>query len=85
MALSPGTILVVDDDSLNRLLLATSLEEQGYEIVAAENGIEALALLQERVFDTVLLDLIMPEMDGFQVPEHAVALEDLESVVLMLS
>ncbi len=95
MALSPGTILVVDDDSLNRLLLATSLEEQGYEIVAAENGIEALALLQERVFDTVLLDLIMPEMDGFQVLERLKsdsvlrhipviiisALEDLESVV----
>ncbi|MCK6684080.1 MAG: hybrid sensor histidine kinase/response regulator [Thermoanaerobaculia bacterium] len=62
-----GSVLVVDDDPLNRMLLAASLEESGYEMTGAENGAEALEILRRQPFDTVLLDLIMPEMDGFEV------------------
>lgn len=64
-----GTILVVDDDMLNRILISTNLEEEGFTVEMAENGREALDLLRHNPFDVVLLDLIMPEMDGFQVLE----------------
>ena len=62
-----GTILVVDDDHLNRLLLSTSLQESGYVVMMAEDGKQALQMLHSQPFDAVLLDLIMPRMDGYQV------------------
>jgi two-component system cell cycle response regulator len=65
----PGTILVVDDDLLNRILLSTNLREDGYTVELAENGRRALEMLGEQPFDVVLLDLLMPEMDGYQVLE----------------
>ncbi len=65
-----GSILVVDDDMLNRIVLSTNLGEQGYEVATAENGREALEMLGQQRFDVVLLDLIMPEMDGYQVLER---------------
>src|SRR5512142_1338551 len=65
-----GTILVVDDDMLNRVVLSTNLGEQGYAVETAENGRQALEMLGKRAFDVVLLDLVMPELDGFQVLEQ---------------
>ena len=65
-----GDLLVVDDDALNRMLLAAHLEEQGYTVTVAENGRQALAKMQARTFDVVLLDLLMPEMSGFEVLEQ---------------
>ncbi len=65
-----GRILVVDDDRLNRLLLSTNLLESGYVVETAEDGEQALGLLRSRPFDAVLLDLIMPLMDGYQVLEQ---------------
>lgn len=62
-----GRILVVDDEMLNRTLLSTNLEEAGYSVGMAEDGQRALQLLRAGEFDAVLLDLIMPHMDGFQV------------------
>jgi signal transduction histidine kinase len=62
-----GRILVVDDEMLNRILLSTNLEEAGYTVETAEDGQEALQLLRTGEFDAVLLDLIMPRMDGYQV------------------
>jgi CheY-like chemotaxis protein len=67
---SNGRILVVDDDFLNRLVLSTSLQEQDYEVAMAENGAQALDMLGSQAFDVVLLDLVMPELDGFQVLER---------------
>jgi len=67
---SPGTILVVDDDFLNRILLSTNLREDGYTVELAENGRQALEMLAAQPFDVVLLDLLMPEMDGYQVLEQ---------------
>jgi two-component system cell cycle response regulator len=66
----PGTILVVDDDLLNRILLSTNLREDGYTVELAENGRQALEMLGAQPFDVVLLDLLMPEMDGYQVLEQ---------------
>lgn len=62
-----GRILVVDDEMLNRTLLSTNLHESGYTVELAEDGQQALQLLRTREFDAVLLDLIMPRMDGYQV------------------
>ena len=62
-----GRILVVDDEMLNRTLLSTNLQESGYTVEMAEDGQQALQMLHSREFDAVLLDLIMPRMDGYQV------------------
>jgi serine phosphatase RsbU (regulator of sigma subunit) len=66
MAEARGTILVVDDDVLNRTLLATNLEEQDYTVDTAEDGREAMERLRAGSFDVVLLDILMPVMDGYQ-------------------
>ena len=59
-----GTILIADDNRVNRLLLARGLEQEGHTIVFAEHGREALDLLGRQPFDLVLLDVLMPELDG---------------------
>ena len=61
-----GTILVVDDNRVNRLLLGRALEQLGHSVSFAENGRDALASLGQRAVDLVLLDIEMPEMDGYQ-------------------
>jgi class 3 adenylate cyclase len=63
----PGTILIVDDNPVNRLLLRRGVEQQGHAVVFAEHGREALELLRQRDFDLMLLDVEMPELDGYQV------------------
>ena len=62
-----GHILVVDDNRLNRLKLTRALTQQGHAVSEAENGREALEMLRSELFDLVLLDILMPEVDGFQV------------------
>jgi signal transduction histidine kinase len=69
MAEEQGNILVVDDNRLNRLKLSRSLEQQGHSVDVAEDGQQALEMLRTQWFDVVLLDLIMPGMDGYQVLE----------------
>ncbi|WP_310385738.1 response regulator [Roseateles sp.] len=58
-------VLVADDNKVNRLLLCRSLELMGHEVSSANNGREALDLLRRQPFDLLLLDLAMPELDGF--------------------
>ena len=91
----PGTILIVDDNPVNRLLLGRGVEQQGHAVVFAEHGREALELLRQRDFDLMLLDVEMPELDGYEVLEElkadphlrdlpvvmTSALDELESVV----
>jgi len=62
-----GVLLVVDDDEHNRDLLCRRLERKGYVASAAASGQEALALMQQQAFDLVLLDIMMPELDGTAV------------------
>jgi adenylate cyclase len=64
---TPGTILIADDNRVNQLLLARGLEHQGHTIVFAGNGRDALDLLRRQRFDLLLLDVLMPELDGYQV------------------
>jgi class 3 adenylate cyclase len=63
-------LLVVDDNKVNRLLLTRNLELQGHQVATAENGRVALDMLRAEVFDLLLLDIEMPEMNGFQVLEQ---------------
>jgi DNA-binding response OmpR family regulator len=87
---SPSTptssLLVVDDNSMNRIMLSRYLSKLGYQATLAENGRQALEKLQAEPFDLVLLDVEMPEMDGYAVLGHLKAdprLRDLP--VLMIS
>ena len=59
-------ILIVDDLPENQILVAKLLEEKGHSIVAASNGKEAIRLFEAAPYDLVLMDLQMPEMDGFE-------------------
>jgi DNA-binding response OmpR family regulator len=65
-----GALLVVDDNEGNRDLLARRLERLGYAVAEAENGRRALEMIQAGGLDLVLLDIMMPEMNGYQVLER---------------
>lgn len=62
-----GKILIADDNRVNRLLLGRGLEQQGHTVAFAEHGREALDLLRNDHFDLMLLDVLMPELDGYEV------------------
>ena len=70
MAERGNRLLVVDDNKVNRLLLSRTLEQLGHRVSTAENGVVALSRLREEPYDLMLLDMEMPEMDGFTVLEH---------------
>ncbi len=65
-----GLILVVDDSAENRDMLSRRLGREGYDSVSAADGREALDLIAKNDFDLVLLDVLMPEVDGYQVLEQ---------------
>ncbi len=69
-----GHLLIVDDNRVNRLLMSRSVELLGYSATVVENGRAAMEMLRTRPFDLMLLDIEMPEMDGFEVLE-AIKLE----------
>ena len=95
VSVPPGKILLADDNRMNRLLLGRSLEQQGHTVAFAEHGREALDLLRQQRFDVLLLDVLMPELDGYGVLEElkgdlhlrdipvimTSALDELDSVV----
>lgn len=68
-----GYILVVDDNRMNRLMLARGLEQQGHRVAFAEHGRQAMEMLGAQDFDLILLDIEMPEMNGYQVLESLAA------------
>jgi two-component system response regulator CpxR len=64
-----GTVLVVDDDAEIREVLIHLLEQEGYTVLGAENGLQALVQLRESQPNLMLLDLMMPVMSGWEVLE----------------
>jgi CheY-like chemotaxis protein len=69
--LSGKRALVVDDDVRNVYALATVLEDYGVKVVSANSGIEALGIMKDQALDFVLMDIMMPEMDGISVMREA--------------
>jgi len=81
-----ASVLVVDDNEANRDLLRRRLKRQGYRVTVAEDGFRALELIQASEFDLVLLDIMMPRMNGYQVLEELKANPDLRHIpVLVIS
>ena len=81
-----GRVLVVDDNNLSRMMLARAVREQGHEVETARDGRAALEALGSEPFDLVLLDVLMPEMDGYQVLEAMMARPELQHIpVIMVS
>ncbi|MFZ2224304.1 MAG: HD domain-containing phosphohydrolase [Candidatus Deferrimicrobium sp.] len=78
------TILCVDDDPLNRHLLEAILVPRGYAPVMAENGMEALEKIREGRIDVVLLDVMMPKMDGFEVCRRIKADERYRTIPVVM-
>jgi CheY-like chemotaxis protein len=85
-AIEPGYCLVVDDNPTNRDILCRLLLRQGHRVATAVNGREALEMVQAEPFDLVLLDIMMPELNGFQVLDRLKDDDRLRDVpVIMIS
>ena len=67
MDTAQGSLLVVDDNPMNRDMLARRLARRGYTVTVAEDGYQALAMIEAQQFDLVLLDIMMPKLDGWEV------------------
>ena len=80
MAESRSRILIVDDIPANIQLVASILKQENYDLSFAQSGLDALQILQQRPIDLVLLDLHMPEMDGFEVCERLKKQPELQAV-----
>jgi class 3 adenylate cyclase/CheY-like chemotaxis protein len=82
---SPATVLVVDDIEMNRDMLCSLLEADGHKTAVAENGRLALEKIKSNPYDLILLDVMMPEMNGYQVLEQLKSepsLRDIPVIVL---
>ncbi len=81
----PGHLLIVDDNKVNRILLARGLEQNGHKVETAENGKHALEKLRAGSFDLVLLDIEMPEMNGYQVLETCLQDSELREIPIIMT
>ncbi len=79
-------VLIVDDERQNRQLLEVMLAPEGYELFTAENGADALAIVEQERPHVVLLDVMMPGMDGYQVASRIRDVTgDRRTVIIMLT
>lgn len=84
MAQTRGSILLVEDEENLHETLKLNLELEGYETTSAFDGVEAIKAVHKEYFDLVILDIMLPEMDGISVME-TIRVSNLEMPVLMLS
>ncbi len=82
--MSSKRILIIDDEENMLHMLKTILSKEGYEIVTAGNGIEGLEKIETNLFDTILCDLRMPEMDGLSFLK-TVKVKNIDSTIIMMS
>lgn len=79
-------LLIVDDNAMNRDMLARRLEREGYYIATADGGRQALELVGKEDFDLILLDILMPDMDGYEVLEKLKNVDTTKEIpVIMLT
>ena len=79
-----ATVLVVDDDATVRSLLAKTLEKEGYRVISAGNGVEALALAREHRPQAITLDVLMPQMDGWGALKELKADAELRDIPVIM-
>ncbi len=79
-----SSVLVVEDDSATREMMRRTLEKEGWNVIEAENGRIGLERLAEAKPDLILLDLMMPEMDGFEFVSHLQADADNRSIPIVV-
>jgi len=84
MSGEPAGILVVDDNATNRLKLSMAVKNLGHSVAQAEDGVRALEMLRAHCCDLVLLDILMPEMDGYQVLAEMKADMELRNVPVIV-
>ena len=84
MASGKGRILIVDDDPQAVEILTRMLEREGYDCISAASGAAALQLLRAQAVDVILLDVMMPEMDGLQVCERLRQDSELRQIPVIL-
>jgi DNA-binding response OmpR family regulator len=77
-------ILIVDDDRITRMLVKLLLEREGYEVLEGENGQQAVEIAHREHPDLVIIDLMMPEMDGYQAIEKIRSDLSLSTVPVMV-
>src|SRR2546429_6144659 len=80
----PPLVLIADDNEANRDILARRLEAHGYNLVMAADGEEALACAREKLPDLILLDIMMPKMDGLEVCRQLKADKSLPFIPIIL-
>ena len=80
----PKNVLVVDDDEGTRRAITQTLQRQGWQVDQAENGVQAMTQLAERQPAVILLDLMMPEMDGFEFLEQFHANDDWQDITVIV-
>jgi len=79
-----GRVLIVDDTSTNRLILSKLLTQKGYEVCEAKDGATALAIAQARHPTIILLDIMMPIMDGIETVKRLKSMDSIENVPIIL-
>lgn len=80
----PARVLIIDDDRMSQMLLQRNLKQAGYETATASDGISGLELLRTSPFDLVLLDFVLPGMDGYDVLSEIVKDERLKSIPVVV-
>jgi sigma-B regulation protein RsbU (phosphoserine phosphatase) len=80
-----GCLLLVDDDEVNRLLTGYYLIQQGHKVSYAENGRQAMEILRTQPVEMMLLDIEMPEMNGYQVLEQVIADPELRDIPVIVT
>jgi len=76
-------ILIMEDDKFLSEMYSTKLKEAGFEIIAADDGEEGLRLIKEKMPDLVLLDIVLPRMDGFEVLQNLKKDKSLKDILVV--
>ncbi len=79
----PKTILVVENELRTRQLIAYLLREEGYEVDEADDGVSALRILEQKVVDLIICDVVMPRLNAFDVLEYIKSRSLATSIILI--
>ena len=77
------TILLIDDDDQVRMLIQVALEGAGYRLLSAAGGKEGVRLLHDQVVDVILVDIVMPDMDGLELIQRLRTTRPTSKIILM--